>query len=71
MRQFVDIFWAVVGGLFVLLLILEFVIGVDSIAWIVGDPIGDIEQWLGDLATSIQDAFRGKVERIKDSFHNR
>ena len=64
------LFWIIVL-LVVALLIVEFWIGVDLIAFLVGNPVGDTKEWLGDMWEGVEDAVRDKARRIKDAYENR
>ena len=59
------------AGLVVILLFVEFVLGIDFIAWIVGDPIGDIGRWVTNLIINAIEAVEAKLDRIKDSYEGR
>ena len=64
------LFWIIVL-LVVALLIVEFWIGVDLIAFLVGNPVGDTKEWLGDMREGVEDAVKDKARRIKDAYENR
>ena len=64
------LFWIIVL-LVVALLIVEFWIGVDLIAFLVGDPVGDAKEWLGDMREDVEDAVSDKARRIEDAYENR
>ena len=64
------LFWIIVL-LVVALLIVEFWIGVDLIAFLVGNPVEDTKEWLGDIWEGVEDAVRDKARRIKDAYDNR
>ena len=64
------LFWIIVL-LVVVLLIVEFWIGVDFIAFLAGDPAGDTKEWLGDMREDVEDAVRDKARRIEDAYENR
>ena len=64
------LFWIIVL-LVVALLIVEFWIGVDLIAFLVGNPVGDTKEWLGDMLEGVEDAVRDKARRIKEAYENR
>ena len=64
------IFWIIVL-LVVALLVVEFWIGVDLIAFLAGDPLGDTKEWLEDIRKDVEDAVREKVRRIDDAYENR
>ena len=57
--------------LVVALLIVEFWIGVDLIAFLVGNPVGETKEWLGDMRDDVVDAVRDKARRIEDAYKNR
>lgn len=62
-------FWIVAGAIVVLLFV-EFVLGIDFIAWIVGDPIGDILSWMREIGYDVKESLDEKKERIEDSYNN-
>ena len=64
------LFW-IIALLVVALLIVEFWVGVDVIAFLVGDPLGDTKEWLGEISQDIEDAVRKKVRRIQDAYESR
>ena len=66
-----QVLWFVAGAVIVLLLFIEFVLGIDFIAWIAGDPIGDILSWMREVGIDVKEAFREKAERIEDSYNDR
>ena len=53
-------FWIVGITAVVFLVFVEFILGYDFLAWVVGNPIEDILE-----------VIRGKIERIKDSYNSR
>ena len=64
------LFWIIVL-LVAALLIVEFWIGVDLIAFLVGNPVEDTKEWLGDIWEGVEDAVIDKARRIKDAYENR
>ena len=64
------LFWIIVL-LVVALLIVEFWIGVDLIAFLVGNPVEDTKEWLGDIWEGVEDSVIDKARRIKDAYENR
>ena len=63
--------WTAGVAIFLLLLFVEFILGIDFIAWIVGDPLGDTLAWIQGKSESVEEAFREKAARIVDSYKNR
>ena len=63
--------WYGAGAIILLLLFVEFVLGIDFIAWIVGDPFGDIGSWIQGMNDGAREAVREKINRIGDSYNNR
>ena len=63
--------FSIIVLLVVALLIVEFWIGVDLIAFLVGDPVGDTTEWLGGMREDVEDAVRDKARRIEDAYENR
>ena len=63
--------WMAGGAIFLLLLFVEFALGIDFIAWIVGDPFGDILSWTQEVVDDTKETVRGKADRIEDSYENR
>ena len=61
----------VAGTLIVILLFVEFLLGIDFIAWIVGDPMGDIQSWIRGMGEGAREAVKEKIDRIEDSRKNR
>ncbi len=59
------------AGLAAILLFVEFVLGVDFIAWLAGDPKGDIRAWLQETFDAGREAVKEKADRIEDSYKNR
>ena len=59
------------AGLAGILLFVEFVLGIDFIAWLAGDPKGDIRAWLQETFDAGREAVKEKADRIEDSYKNR
>ena len=66
-----SVLWWVAGALVVILLFVEFLLGIDFIAWVVGDPIGDIQSWIRGMGEGAREAVKEKFDRIEDSRKNR
>ena len=69
--DFLGCLFGIIVLLVVALLIVEFWIGVDLIAFLVGNPVGDTKEWLGDMREDVEDAVRDKARRIEDAYDNR
>ena len=69
--DFLGCLFGIIVLLVVALLIVEFWIGVDLIAFLVGNPVGDTKEWLGDMRDDVVDAVRDKARRIEDAYENR
>ena len=71
MSEPTDVIGTALVAVVVILLFVEFALGIDFIAWIVGDPFGDIGSWIQEMKDGAAEAARGKIERIEDSYNNR